>query len=257
MKQMSMADRHKSKEDKFDVIYESMSEKSQMIDRLVDVIADYNRNKEYNMLKCNCQHFVQDAMAALSINKSLQFKGRLQQRFEQLKRGKLQVPLELQSHENVDTYVQEHKDRLERQDMEYLQCLYFDFHLPAIEESDDPDWRCDRPECMSEELDRMIRENYVSITQTKPSDAPAASKPTDSIDDGIPLRVINGVFDSTQIMFETAPDFSTNEDDQDTDQETPLTSMEEAEIVPLEDDVCSVQVGEYSTWGFPWSYSTS
>ena len=245
MQQMSMADRHKSKEDKFEVIYDSMSEKSQMIDRLVDVIADYNRNKEYHMFKCNCQHFVQDAMAALSINKSLQFKGRLQQRFEQLtqgKQGKLQVPLELQSHESIDTYVQEHKDNLERQDMEYLQCLYFDFHLPAIEESDDPEWRCDKPECMSEELDRMIRENYVSLTQTKPFDTPAASRPTDSIGDEIPLQVVNGVFDSTQLRFVTAPEFSADEDDQETEQETPLTSAEEPEIVPLEDDVCSIQV---------------
>ena len=236
VKRMSMADRHESKEEKFDVIYQSLSEKAQVIDRLMEVIADYNRNKEYHVFKCNCQHFVRDAMAALGIHRPLQFNGLLQQRFEQLKRGKLRVPQELKSHENVDTYVEAFKHELERQDMEYLQCLYFDFHLPAIEKSNDPDtWRCNIPTCMSEELDIMIKENCASLRPTQPPDSPANRER---------LQAINGVADTTEVVFEAAPEFSHGG--------TPLASIETSQRPLLEDDVCPTEV---SSQGIPISYT--
>ena len=150
---------------KFDTVYQSLSEKAQAITRLVEVIVEYNRNKEYNVLECSCENFVQDVMIAL--NRPLQFGGLLQQRFEQLKQGKLRVPLELKSH--VDLYVIAHKGKLERQDMEYLQCLYFNLHLPEIEESNNPtQWHCDIATCMSGELDRMIHPSYISLEQSQP-----------------------------------------------------------------------------------------
>ena len=165
IQQISMADGHENKED---IIPHILSEKAQVIDRLVEVIAEYNRTRIYSTFQCSCQNFVRDAMSALGIDKPVQFSGRLQQRFEQVIQGTLQVPLELKSHKKVDTHAQAFKHNLERQDMEYLQCLYYDFHLPAIEKSDDPEaWQCGIPTCMSEELDKMITENYVSFQKLR------------------------------------------------------------------------------------------
>lgn len=227
VQKMSMVDRQANKEEKFNAIYQSLTEKTQMIANLVDVIADYNRNKKYHVFKCNCQHFVKDAMAALGINKPLQFDGLLQQRFEQLKKGRLRVPPELRTHENVDTHVVAFKDELERHDMEYLQCLYFDFHLPAIEESDNPDlWRCDKPTCMSEELDKMIREKSLSLTQS------SANSPQ--------LQAKNGVSDDTEVTFEMFPGISRNGDYG----ETPLSSIETTP--PQLEEVCPTEFLEMS-----------
>ena len=118
------------------------------------------------------------------------------------------MPLELKSHEKVDTHVKAVKHKLERQDMEYLQCLYFDFHLPAIEESDTPEtWQCDIPACMSEELDRMITENYVSLNQTNPTESLAGSKLTISTDGRKGSQSTNFWFHSTQFCLKLLQTF--------------------------------------------------
>ena len=164
--EMSLADRQRNSEEKLKILCESMAEKSQMIERLVDVIVDYNKNKNYSVFNCNCQDFVRDAMAALGIKKPVKFRGRLQSHFDQLKTGNVKVPSELHTHENIDLYVAANIQELEKQDMEYVQCLYFKAHLPAIEKSDDPDeWVCDIPTCKSAELDRLIGQRAIPFNQ--------------------------------------------------------------------------------------------
>lgn len=37
------------------------------IGKILDVIAEYNRNKTYDEQKCNCQHFIQDVLKAIGI----------------------------------------------------------------------------------------------------------------------------------------------------------------------------------------------
>ena len=168
-RQMSLADKQRNSHDKFEILWESMTEKSQIIEKLVSVIVDYNRNKTYSVFHCNCQHFVRDAMAALGITKPVQFHGKLQDHFDQLKRGKIKVPSELHTHENLDVYVTKNIQELGLQDMEYVQCLYFKVHLPAIEKSDDPDeWVCDIPTCKSAELDRLIGQHALPFNQFLP-----------------------------------------------------------------------------------------
>ncbi len=164
IRQMSMANRHGSSIEKLEVLHKSMAEKTEMIDRLVDVIATYNRQKEYNVFTCNCQHFARDAMAALGIVKPVRFEGLLQMRFEQLKRGKVRVPKELKTHDNLDTYVTAFINELDRPDMEYLLCLYFSLHLLEIEESEDRNnWKCTIATCMCAELDRAITESSIAL----------------------------------------------------------------------------------------------
>lgn len=38
------------------------------VEAMVKVIVDYNINKKYNVLTCNCQHFVDDVLKALGIS---------------------------------------------------------------------------------------------------------------------------------------------------------------------------------------------
>ena len=161
--EMSLANRQRNTEKKVDILCKSLEEKGKMIDKLVDVIIDYNRNKQYSVFKCNCQDFVRDALAALGIKKPVEFSGKLQKRFMELKKGKIKVEAQLETHENLDAYVEREKDELSRHDLEYLQCLYFNFHLPAIEKSYNPEaWVCDIPTCRSAELDTLIRERQLS-----------------------------------------------------------------------------------------------
>ena len=164
--EMSLADTRRNSEEKLRVLCESMAEKSQIIERLADVIVDYNKNKKYSVFSCNCQDFAREAMAALGIKKPVRFRGKLQDHFDQLKRGNVKVPPELHTHENLDVYIAANVQELEKQDMEYLQCLYFKAHLPAIEKSEDPDaWMCDVATCKSAELDRLIGERALPFNQ--------------------------------------------------------------------------------------------
>lgn len=213
IRQMSMANKNGSSIERLEVLHQSMSEKTQMIDRLVNVIAAYNRNKEFNVFTSNCQHFARDAMAALGIVKPVRFEGLLQQRFEQLKRGTVQVPRELKTHDNLDAYTTAFMDELDRSNMEYLQCLYFSFHLPAIEESEDREnWRCDIATCMSAELDRAITEFSIAL---KPSQLASQTTATPQVELQVentttkPQVEVHGAFNQTIVperMFGAALD---------------------------------------------------
>ncbi len=154
---MSIANKQGDRERKLNIVCEAIDKKAQLINKLVEVIVEYNSNRSYSVFNCNCQDFAREALAALGIKKPVEFKGLLKQRFEALKEDNRKVPAQLQSHENLDMYVEGVKDELELQDLEYLQCLYFSEHLPKIEKSGDPDnWECDVPTCKSAELDRLI-----------------------------------------------------------------------------------------------------
>ena len=147
--------------EKFNVVFTSFSEKVQLIDRLVDVIISYNCEKTYNIFKCNCQHFTRDALSALGYKNTVQFTGKMNDYFEQLKRGKLTVPEEYSTHENLDDYVKKNLDKLTLPDMEYLLCQYFKYHLPSMEQMGDRDldfWTCSIATCQSEELDSRVKD---------------------------------------------------------------------------------------------------
>ena len=160
-KALDVAERRKDHTEKFNIMFTSMSEKVQMIDRLVDVIITYNCEKTYNIFKCNCQHFTRDALAALGYKDSIRFSGKMNDYFEQLKAGKLTVPAEYSTHENLDEYVRHNLEGLSLPDMEYLLCQYFKHHLPSMEQMKDQDlddWRCDVEGCQSEQLDLIVND---------------------------------------------------------------------------------------------------
>lgn len=158
---LDLAERRRDHVEKFDVMFTSLSEKAQLIDRLVDIMVSYNCEKTYSIFKCNCQHFTRDALAALGYNDPIQFSGRMDDYFKQLKAGKLTVPEEYSTHENLDDYVTRNLGKLTQPDMEYLLCQYFKHHLPSMEQMGDQDldeWVCDVEGCQSEVLDSMVRD---------------------------------------------------------------------------------------------------
>ena len=167
--EMSLANRQGDTVKQLGIVFDAIDEKSKLIDKLVGVIVEYNRNKNYGVLNCNCQDFAREALAALGIKKPIEFTGKLQERFEQLKKGNRKVPTELKSHQNLDAYVEEHKNELGLHDLEYLQCLYFSEHLPKIEKSGNYEtWVCGMPTCKSGELDKLIREHSLPNNQFLP-----------------------------------------------------------------------------------------
>lgn len=160
-KALGDAEKRQDQEEKFDIVFTSMAEKFQLIDRLVDVIVRYNCEKSYNVFKCNCQHFTRDALVALGYKDPIKFTGKMGSYFEQLKRGKLTVPKEYSTHEALDEYVENNLQHLTLPDMEYLLCQYFKYHLPHLEKVADgylDDWNCTIKTCQSETLDSMVRE---------------------------------------------------------------------------------------------------
>lgn len=171
VQEMSLADRRRTTEEKVDVLYRSVTEKTRLIENLIDVIVKYNREKKYDLFKCNCQHFVGEAMAALGIKETPQFSGKLSEYYELLKQGKTKMP-EFQDHESVDRYVVENFDQLTQHDMEFLLCQYFQHHSADMAQADDIDvWKCTLATCQSDKLEDRIKQNSLLFNQFHP-DAP-------------------------------------------------------------------------------------
>lgn len=155
------AEKKRDQVETFNVVFESMSEKTQLIDRLVDVIITYNCEKTYSIFRCNCQHFTRDALSALGYKDTIRFSSRMNDYFEQLKAGKLTVPEDYATHQSLDLYVREHLESLTLPDMEYLLCQYFKHHLPSMErlgEQDLDEWECEVEGCQSGELDLRVKD---------------------------------------------------------------------------------------------------
>ena len=166
---LDVAQRKKDHVEKFEVVFKSMSKKVQMINQLVDVIISYNCKRTYSIFKCNCQHFTRDALSALGYRGPIQFSGKMDDYFKQLKAGNLTVPEEYSTHKNLDEYVKENMPHLSIPDMEYLICQYFKHHLPSMEKEDKylDDWKCDIDECQCEILDSHVKNNSSYMAMQK------------------------------------------------------------------------------------------
>ena len=152
-------------EKKVDALCRSVAEKAQLISNLIDVIVTYNRDYKYDLLYRNCQHFVQDAMAALGIKEVPELSGKLSEYYKRLKDGKKKMP-EFREHESVDKYVMDNFDRLSQHDMEFLLCQYFQHHYAEMSEAEDIElWKCPRPTCQSSRLEDCIKHNSLLFNQ--------------------------------------------------------------------------------------------
>lgn len=170
--EMSMADHSPQRrtEKKVDALCRSVAEKAQLIANLAEVIVTYNRDYKYDLFNRNCQHFVQDAMAALGIKEAPQPSGKLSEYYKRLKDGKTKMP-EFKEHESVDKYVTENFDQLSQQDMEFLLCQYFRHHYSEMSRAIDiEEWKCPRSTCQSQKLEERIKHNSLLFNQFHPDE---------------------------------------------------------------------------------------
>lgn len=159
VRDMSIANRRNMQTPvKLGIIYNYHDQKERLINDLVDLIVRYNRSKKYGLFRCNCQDFVKDALKALRIRKELKFDGSLGEYFETLKHGAV-ASSEFNTHDQLDDYVHAHMGTMDKREMEYLLCLYFQFHsaeIRLLRPEEEDDWVCPVKTCLCIELDRKI-----------------------------------------------------------------------------------------------------
>ena len=211
VRDMSLANRRNmDTATKLQIIHKTREEKEKLLDCLTDVIVRYNKTKKYSVFKCNCQHFVTECLEALHIQDAPQFKGNLGQYFDTLKRGKV-GRMQFDTHAQLDEYVKMNLRTLDKNDKEYLLCLYFQFHTAALgqltpEEQDA--WLCDIQSCLCGELERQVEHQGLffyefsrqqSVAPTPPATSPGARQLTlaavaeeEEGDDRGSIRNVNG-----------------------------------------------------------------
>ncbi len=143
---------------KLEIVYQSRKEKETLIDRLVEVIVDYNRRKQYSLFKCNCQDFVKDALQALGIKKIPVFEGNLKAYVESLQGGKPQKMV-FSQHADLDSYVVRKREALDTHEKEYCVLVYFEFHAKITAELAPEElerWQCPEPRCQCSDLEEEI-----------------------------------------------------------------------------------------------------
>lgn len=167
-RQFSLADHEQRIDDKIKLIISTAEEKKEILCNLVRVITTYNLEKKYDVFKCNCQHFVQDALAALGIKETPRFSGQLNAHLQRLKQGKMEIPENFKNHDTLDAYVERQLQvapgALSQHDMEYLLLHYYRLHMTSMPRDANDDWHCEVPSCKYEHLaDRVNREALLSI----------------------------------------------------------------------------------------------
>lgn len=150
--------------EQIELMYDVTVSRKKMIEELIKVISKYNRIYEYHLIGRNCQTFVTDAMKAMGIVKPPSITGRLKEYFLELKKGKKKAPDDFSTHEELDRYIKDSQgtgefDQLTQHDKEFLLCLYFQFHLEAMEKSKGE--RCTVPTCMMGELEMAIESPFI------------------------------------------------------------------------------------------------
>lgn len=183
-KKISLADRERRVNDKIDLILESAEQKRQLIINLVELIVQYNRTKHYCLRKCNCQHFVTDAMRALGIKKLPEFSGQLNDYLQKLKSYVVDIPEEFNNHATLDAHVKQRleADTLTQHDMEYLLLLYYRLHMDSAHaehaDADNDNWKCTVDTCQYEYLaDKVNRQAMLCHQFLRRHEARGVQKP--------------------------------------------------------------------------------
>ena len=174
VKAMSMANRnHLDTPVKLKILYDGRDNKKRLLEALCELIVQYNVHKKYSLFRCNCQHFVKDALQVLRIRveDTLKFEGSLGNYFDDLKRGK-EIRCQFDSHEDLDAYVKDAMGSLEIRDKEYLLCMYFQFHssetkILTPEEQDE--WKCSIKSCLCEQLEMKIENEALLLHHFAPT----------------------------------------------------------------------------------------
>ena len=155
--QMQAAGRQLNYDDQIDLLFEATTLKSKLLDKLIELVLQYNKYYYFHSFSRNCQQFVTDALKALNIKNPHNFTGRLKEYFEQLKKGLPHKPPSFRSHAELDAHVQANIGGATPHDLEYFLCMYFHFHFSSRSQSVDPaQWKCGEESCQMTNVERRI-----------------------------------------------------------------------------------------------------
>ena len=151
--------------EEIDLIFTATSQKLEILNALVRVIARYNGQCYYHAIRNNCQQFVIEALREMGCENLPDFKEELGEYYRKLESGRAGTDFE--DHSNLDRYVKENildaeerqRAAISTQHKEYLLCQYFEFHIQEMTAAENADeWQCSRGrECKMGELESCIK----------------------------------------------------------------------------------------------------
>ncbi|KAL5486573.1 hypothetical protein EMCRGX_G019075, partial [Ephydatia muelleri] len=133
-------------------IVSTAENKIQLIDQLCAIIARYNKKQSYNIFSNNCQHFANDVLMYIGMEKDAEmFKGRSKDLADAVMAGfgkeVLDKHSEFNSHEELNRYVTDSGEGLSREELEFCQLHYLLFHAWSTKCPEKDEWKCNEEEC--------------------------------------------------------------------------------------------------------------
>lgn len=155
------------------LMFDLTAKRDDLINAVLKIIVDYNRNKVYHHRKCNNRHFIQDVTKALGVKKPPALGASLKQQLEKSKRhcSRKLSRTELANHADLDAYVsdldEETLNDLTIVDLEYLIGKYFHYHVGSWELCPDPDqWSCQEVNCQLTKVEEQLERRALSSEST-------------------------------------------------------------------------------------------
>jgi len=156
--------------DQVGLYYLMLSKKIEMVHSLIEVIIKYNRYKHYNVITCNCQHFVTDALTALRVFLPKQLTGGLGDYYRDLTAGRTpSIPEEFATHRSLDEYVEKSNlKEMSQGDLEFILAMYYRFHLELKERLRKENrlrdsWKCNEATCRMSLVERLLNTKTLLI----------------------------------------------------------------------------------------------
>lgn len=138
--------------------FEATLVRKELVDKLIGVVAQYNRAYLYHPVLRNCQKFLADCLAAVGRPIRSGLEGELGDYIKEVKRGRKRR-VDFESHADLDMYVggaleSPKTTSLER---EYLLAQYFLFHVTSMTECENPErWTCGVKDCRMPHLEKTV-----------------------------------------------------------------------------------------------------
>lgn len=141
-------------------LMEITEEKENLLDALAEVIVRYNTKFEYGTFSCNCQYFVAETLTALGItDQAERFREVTKNVFAAfLEKRKDKPKFEFNNHTELDEYVSENIEKMDRVELDFCHCHYLLFHAWSKQSPKKSAWRCDPSHCKSKLVSNRLPE---------------------------------------------------------------------------------------------------
>ena len=135
--------------------FETASSKKGHMDKLIEVVARYNKNYFYHPIFRNCQKFVAELLSCLGYPVHPRLEGHLGGYYKEVREG-VKHSLAFDCHADLDTYVEKALETrgVAVPEAEYLMGQYFIFHVTGMTESATVErWHCPVQGCRMAQLE--------------------------------------------------------------------------------------------------------